>query len=470
MMRQIVRRSLKAMLFFSVLTLTCLLVNGDAFAKEEQNLSFVEIARSVKPSVVNIYTVSKDNSEEYEKYHNDEKNRNFFRDFFDKYRNKDSRGSKKNLGSGVIIDKNGYILTNNHIVEGSTLINVSLASGEEYEARLIGKDIKTDLALIKINSNRELPAAKLGNSEKLEVGEWVMAIGNPYGLEETVTVGIVSAKGRVVGAGPYDNFIQTDSPINPGNSGGPLVNTRAEVVGINTLIFKGVQNLGFAIPVNLAREIFTQLKKSGKVVRGWLGVYIQKVVPEMLEFFQLKEPRGALVSEVTPEGPADKAGIETGDVIMNFDGVEIGDANDLPLIVARRPVGKKVKVNVLRDGKIIDIPVVLGELNEDEITKIGEKKSAGILLFGMRVEYLDEREARNRKIGETSGVYVVDVNSSGQAFDKGVKKGDIILEVNRIAVDNIEELKEAVKKNERGVALILLKRGKNTFFVTLESK
>lgn len=468
-MKSFFYKPLIAALSFFVFSSLSYGMEGEQTANE-RNLSFVEIARVVKPSVVNIYTVSKDNSQADEKYHNDDNSKNPFRDFFDRYRDRSPQGNKKNLGSGVIIDRTGYILTNNHIVDGSFFINVSLASGEEYEARLIGKDIKTDLALIKIDSNGNLPAAKLGNSDSLQVGEWVMAIGNPYGLEETVTVGIVSAKGRVVGAGPYDNFIQTDSPINPGNSGGPLLNSNAEVIGINTLIFKGVQNLGFAIPVNLAREIFEQLKKSGKVVRGWLGVYIQRVVPEMTEFFNLLEPKGALVSEVTPESPADKAGIKRGDVITGFDGVGINDANDLPLIVARRSVGSKVDVNVFREGKEIILPVELGELKDENLSEEEKIKESGITMFGMKLEYFSAKDSNKMEIGSEAGIYVVDVYPSGQAAEKGIKKGDIILEVNRIQIDNTDAFKQALKESERGIALLLLKRGKNTFFVTLETK
>ncbi|RMF95526.1 MAG: Do family serine endopeptidase [Candidatus Schekmanbacteria bacterium] len=459
-----------ATLFFYLLLCFVICYTPALRANEKKDaLSFVEIAKEVKPSVVSIYTFSESISKGREKYHSD-KNGNSLKDFFDKFRRKRPHSDKKNLGSGVIIDKDGYILTNNHIVEGSSTINVSLASGEEYKARIVGKDIKTDIALIKIDANRKLPAAKLGDSDLLQVGEWVMAIGNPYGLEETVTVGIVSAKGRVVGAGPYDNFIQTDSPINPGNSGGPLVNKRGEVVGINTLIFKGVQNLGFAIPINLAREVFQQLKERGRVVRGWLGVYIQKVLPEMVEFFKIDKPAGALVSEVTPNGPADKAGIKRGDIIINFDGVDIKDSNDLPLIVARRRVGKKVNVTVMRDGKKIVFPVVLGELKDELLIEESSEQEKGLNIFGMRIEYFTAKEANRMDIGEEEGLYVVDVYDSSQAEDKGIRRGDRILEVNKRQTNTISEFKKALKKNERGIALVLIKRGSNTFFVTLETE
>jgi len=436
-------------------------------AAAEKPLTFVELAKIVKPSVVNVYTtIIKSESEMKKNFHDDEEfesQKDFFHKFFNQPPMREY--NKKNLGSGVIIDKSGYILTNNHVVEEATKIRVSLANGSEYDAKLVGKDEKTDLALIEIKAEGDLPAAKIGNSDTLSVGEWVMAIGNPYGLEETVTVGIVSAKGRVMGAGPYDDFIQTSASINPGNSGGPLVNMNGEVIGVNTLILSRGQNLGFAIPINMAKNIFEQLKIKGKVVRGWLGVYVQKVTPDMVTFFGLDSPKGALVSEATPGGPAASAGILRGDVIISFNGIPINDVNELPRMVAGSPVGTNVKVGLIRKGKKMEIPIVLGELKEELLTEAYEKK---LQTFGMSVDYLTSSQSQKLGIGDEAGLYVLEILQPGQAGEKGIKRGDQILEVNRIRMKSIEDYENILKDKNANVILFLLKRGDNTFFVTME--
>ena len=249
------------------------------------------------------------------------------------------------------MSRDGYILTNNHVVEEADQIKVKLCNGKEYEGKVVGRDPKTDLALLKIEGASDLHPLKLGNSEDLKVGSWVVAVGSPFGLEQTVTAGIVSAKGRVIGSGPYDNFIQTDASINPGNSGGPLINMKGEVVGINTAIIAEGQGIGFAIPINMAKEIAPQLQDKGHVTRGWLGVSIQEMTPELAKSLGLKEKKGALVAQVVPGSPAEKAGIEQGDVILEFDGKEVSDSKDLPRIVASTPVGKIVTVKMSREGK-----------------------------------------------------------------------------------------------------------------------
>ena len=269
-------------------------------------------------------------------------------------------------GTGFIIDHEGYILTNNHVVKGADTIKVTLQNEKEYEARLVGSDPKTDVALIKIvKKNGEhisFPFISMGNSEKVEVGEWVVAIGNPFGLSHTVTTGVVSAKGRNIGSGPYDEFIQTDASINPGNSGGPLLNMDGDVIGINTAIFSGSGGnvgIGFALPINMAKAILGDLKEKGKVTRGWLGVMIQRITPELQESFKLKNSSGALVSDLVPNGPADLGGMKRGDVITRFDGVEIASMETLPKQVASIKPGKSVKVEVIREGKsrILDIKI-----------------------------------------------------------------------------------------------------------------
>ena len=250
----------------------------------------------------------------------------------------------RSLGSGFIIDREGHIITNNHVIEEADEIKVRLSDKEEYDAKLVGRDSKTDIALIKIDPPDGLPMVTLGDSDKLQVGEWVMAIGNPFGLSQTVTVGIVSALWRKIGAGPYENFIQTDAAINQGNSGGPLFNIRGEVVGVNTAIFStsgGNIGIGFATPINLAKNVVNQLKEKGRVVRGWLGVIVQTVTPELADTFGLQEKKGALVADIDPDGPAAQAGIQKGDIIIAFDGQEIKEMSELPLVVAQTPVGKK---------------------------------------------------------------------------------------------------------------------------------
>ena len=303
--------------------------------------NFSDLAEKVRPGVVNIQVVKT------------VKNAGFgfpypfrtpFGDFFGPFSDENPHRSpeQQGVGSGFVISSDGYILTNNHVVDEANQIKIKLADGKEYDAKVVGRDPKTDLALLKAEGVSSLQSLQLGDSDSLKVGSWVVAIGSPFGLEQTVTAGIVSAKGRVIGSGPYDNFIQTDASINPGNSGGPLLNTEGEVIGINTAIFSqsgGNVGIGFAIPVNMAKEVVPQLKDKGHVTRGWLGVGIQKMTPELAKSFGLKDEKGALVSQVVKDGPADKCGIETGDVIIEFDGKKVSDANELPRMVASIPVG-----------------------------------------------------------------------------------------------------------------------------------
>ena len=316
--------------------------------------NFTELAENVRDGVVNIQAVKngKGGGRVFRHFFGNPHGRqNPFEDFFGSGPGGDNPSEgfqQKSLGSGFIIDREGYIVTNNHVVENADEIKVKLANGKEFNAKVIGRDPKTDLALIKITGSGDLQPLKMGDSDALKVGSWVVAVGSPFGLEQTVTAGIVSAKGRTIGAGPYDNFIQTDASINPGNSGGPLINTKGEVVGINTAIVASGQGIGFAIPANMAKEVMPQLKDKGKVTRGWIGVGIQEVTPELAKSFDLKDKKGALVSQVFKDGPADKAGIEQGDVILEFDGKVIAESKDLPRIVAANPVGKTVQVKLSR--------------------------------------------------------------------------------------------------------------------------
>ncbi len=379
---------------------------------------------------------------------------------------------QRSLGSGFIINRDGLILTNNHVVENAEEIVVKLSNDKEYKAELVGRDAKTDIAVVKIKADKadELTPAILGDSDALKVGEWVMAIGNPFGLEHTVTTGIVSAKGRFIGQGSYDDFIQTDAAINPGNSGGPLVNLKGEVVGINSAIFSrsgGNIGIGFAIPINLAKELLPQLQEKGRVTRGWLGVYIQRVTPEIAESLGLDEARGALVADVMSDTPASKADIEVGDVIVEFDGNKINESTELPLMVARTAIGKKVKVKVIRRGKTKTVDVEIGELKEEEEAGPVEGKAEE---FGLSVQTLTPEIAESLGIdSDVKGVVVAGVEPGSPADDAGLQRGDVILEVNRETVESLGDYRKAVKKVESGKSvLFLVRRGDNTIFLALK--
>jgi serine protease Do len=375
---------------------------------------------------------------------------------------------QRSLGSGFIIDADGSILTNNHVVENAQKIVVKLSNDQEYEAKVIGRDAKTDMAVIKIDAKTALSAASLGDSDGLEVGEWVVAIGNPFGLDSTITSGIVSAKGRHIGQGPYDNFIQTDASINPGNSGGPLINLRGEVIGINTAIFSrtgGNMGIGFAIPINLAKELLPQLRGKGKVTRGYLGVLIQKVTPDIAESLGMERGYGALVANVSKDGPAEKAGVKVGDVIVEFDGKEIKDSADLPIIVARTPVDKKVRMKVLRDKKEVMLNVAVGELKDEEVVASAPEKGE----LGMTVQKLTPQLAENLGLDKPDGVVVTAVEPGSAAEEAGIRRGDVILEVDRKPVRGVEDYRKAIGANRKGRGvLFLVRRGESTLFLALK--
>ena len=325
--------------------------------------SFADIVRKEKPAVVNISTTQKGSRGEGVLPEDHPP----LGDFFGNTLPKEFRG--QSLGSGFIIKKDGLILTNNHVIEKAEKIVVRLSDEREFEAKVVGRDEKTDLALIKITDHQDLPVVRLGDSDQLDVGEWVIAIGNPFGLEQTVTVGIVSAKGRAIGNGPFEDYIQTDASINPGNSGGPLFNINGEVVGINTAMNPSGQGIGFAIPINPVKKILGQLETNGKISRGWLGVMIQELNEDLARSFHLKDKNGALISEVFENSPATKAGLERGDVIVEFDGKKIVQMRMLPLIVASTPIGKEVKLKAIRNGKEQTLTVKIGLMDEKETKK-----------------------------------------------------------------------------------------------------
>jgi serine protease Do len=430
--------------------------------------SFSQLVKEARQSVVNISTVKiiKGGRLFRMPFGEDDPFHDWFERFFKEQIPKEHR--QRSLGSGFIIDKDGFILTNNHVVEKTDEIKVKLANEKEYDAKIIGRDPKTDLALIRIETDKPLNPLPLGDSEKLEVGEWVVAIGNPFGLGHTVTAGIVSAKYRQLGAGAYDKFIQTDASINPGNSGGPLLNTHGEVVGINSAIYSGSGGnigIGFAIPVNMAKDLLPQLKK-GKVVRGWLGVTIQKITPELKEKLNLKDDKGALVADVTSSGPADKAGIERGDVIITFDGEEITEMKELPYVVASTPVGKVVKVEVIRRGKRKGFEVKIGKLEEEEAEEEPAEEKSDL---GMTVDEITPELAGQFGFADERGLVVVQVEGNSPAGEAGLRRGDIILEIDQEPMEDLEEYSEKIRQYEKGdTILFLVKRREATYYLTLK--
>jgi serine protease Do len=394
----------------------------------------------------------------------------FFNNFFGRMPKEQKRRS---LGSGFIVSSDGYILTNNHVVEKADEVTVTLLDKEEFKAKVVGTDPKIDIALIKIDAKKKLIYVTLGDSDKLEVGEWVVAIGNPFGLGHTVTAGIVSAKGRIIGSGPYDDFIQTDASINPGNSGGPLFNLKGEVVGINTAIVQGGQGIGFATPVQLARSVLDQLKEKGKVTRGWLGVYIQPLTPDAAENLGISGRRGALVSDVTSGGPAEKAGIRSGDVIVGFNGKEIRDEHELPQAVASTKPGKTVDVRLLRDGKETTVAVTIAEMAGEPGKPAGGHDLPKNL--GLTVQDITPEIAQRFQIEDTKGVVVTDVEDGSPADEAGFNEGDIIRVIlrqnKRNPVTNAAEFAKLVKKFQSDkTMLFLVERGDARVLLTVKNK
>jgi len=445
---------------------------GNADSRPNQLPDFVTLAKKLRPLVVNISTTQVSEGRASQEFSTPFGEEDPFNDFWRRFFGGPApRGPQRqrSLGSGFIIDGDGSILTNNHVVENAQKIVVKLADDDqEYEAKVIGRDPKTDIAVIQIKAKTNLQAATLGDSDGLEVGEWVVAIGNPFGLDSTVTSGIVSAKGRHIGQGPYDNFIQTDASINPGNSGGPLINLRGEVIGINTAIFSrtgGNMGIGFAIPINLAKEVLPQLRGKGKVTRGFLGVLIQKVTPEIAESLGLDRGHGALVANVTKDGPADKAGVKVGDVIVEFDGKEVKDSSDLPIIVARTPVDKRTRMKVLRDKKEVTLTVAVGELKDEEVVASAPEKGE----LGLSVQRLTPQMAESLGLDKTEGVVVTAVEPGSAADEAGIRRGDVVMEVDKKAIRSLDDYKKAVAgiRKGRGV-LFLVRRGDSTLFLALK--
>jgi len=432
---------------------------------------FVALAKDLKPSVVNISTSKTVRLRRPVLPGPRSPQQDFFDDFFERFFQGQPQTPRKerSLGSGFVISADGYILTNDHVVDGADEIKVRLSDGRNFTATVKGLDPKLDLALLKIEAGDKLPVARLGDSGVLKVGEWVMAIGNPFGLEQTVTIGIVSAKGRVIGAGPYDDFIQTDASINPGNSGGPLFNTAGEVVGINTAIVASGQGIGFAIPINAAKSILTQLKETGHVTRGWLGVSVQLVTEDLAESFGLKEPKGALVAEVIADSPAEKAGIKQGDIILTFDGHEVDAINDLPRLVAATPAGKEVRMSVFRNGKTHELTATIGKLQEDR--EEAEAAGAASDRLGLNVADVTPEVAQRYGLQAGKGALVTGVDPAGPAAASNLHPGDLILEVNGRETRSAAAFRAEVDKTKPGEVLrLLIQRGDALLYTTVKAK
>jgi serine protease Do len=435
--------------------------------------SFADLAERVNPAVVNISTTQVLKESPMQPFIGPNSP---FRDFFgdDFFRRFFGEGAPQGqmkthaLGSGFVIDSDGLILTNNHVVEKADEIKIKTELGKEYDAKVVARDPKTDIALIKVSAGSDFPKpALLGDSNAIRVGDWIMASGNPFGLGHTITAGIISAKGRVIGAGPYDDFLQTDAAINPGNSGGPLFNMNGEVVGINTAIVAQGQGIGFAIPINLVKEILPQLK-SGKVTRGWLGIMIQDITPELAESFGIKQTKGVLVGDVVSDGPADKAGVKRGDVITTFNGKEVDNAHTLSRLVASISPNTKATIEIVRDGKNKEIKATIGTMPEEGTEAAPATKESA---WGLTVQNLTSDLAQRFGLDENErGVVIFEIQPGSPASDAKLRPGDLIKEVNRQKIQNVRDYNQALQKSKKGESLLLLiKRGKNTFYVALKA-
>ncbi len=437
-------------------------------AIEIQN-AFRLVVKTIKPTVVNISIEAKVQSRNpFSDYFGD--------DFFDHFFGSPQQRERvvKALGSGVIIDKDGYILSNHHVVQNASKIKITLSNGEEYKAKIIGSDSRSDLALLKIDTENDLEAAPLGDSNDLEIGDWAIAIGNPFGLNHTFTIGIISAKGRsgIMGdSSKYENYIQTDAAINKGNSGGPLVNIKGEVIGINAAIYSpsgGSVGLGFAIPVNMARSVFKQLKEKGKVSRGYLGVGIQNLTPDIAPHFNLDPNSGVLIRSVKKRSAAAKGGIENEDIIIEYNGKRIKDSNQLRNLVAETSPGKKVKVIILRNGKKKTLNIIIGELPDDstEASSITSKdKDKEELWLGLKVDNIKDNHINNLGLDEDEeGVIIIYVKPGSNSQNEGLTQGDIIKKINKNIVKNKKDFYRLIKKFKDNDSFLLLIKRKGEFF------
>ncbi|MEW6102957.1 MAG: Do family serine endopeptidase [bacterium] len=431
--------------------------------------AFVSVAEAVKPCVVNLSTEIKVKVRPFNPFGDFGFRDPFFDDFFKDFfpREKEREYTQQSLGSGFIVNEKGYILTNYHMIKDATKIKVTLLDGRKFDAKVVGSDPKTDLALIKIDSNG-LPSAKLGDSDKARVGSWAIAIGNPFGFNHTVTIGVISAKERTLHIAEYENFIQTDASINPGNSGGPLVNIRGEVIGINTAIVGQAQGIGFAIPINMAKKIIGDLIEHGKVIRAWLGIYIQDLTPEIIESMGLDVKSGVLVSEVMKNSPAEKVGIKRGDIIIAIDNEGVKTSKELQQKVLNKGVGKEVEISLVREGNRITLRVKLEKMPEEGKE---ETKDSGVFEWlGMSLQ--DLTEAIKEEFGlspDEKGVLVSNILQGSKADEGGIRRGDIIKEMDRKEIISLNELKKMTSKIKKKNILFLIKREKYIFYTTISN-
>lgn len=455
--------------------------------------SFADLAEKLLPSVVNISTsqmVAERQGPDFQ-FPPGSPFEDLFRDFMDRNGQGGQGGQAPQrrrataLGSGFIISPDGYIVTNNHVIDGADEITVRLHDGNTLEAELIGRDPKTDVALLKVEPEEDLPFVKWGDSDSARIGDWAMAIGNPFGLGGTVTAGIISARNRDINQGPYDDFIQTDASINRGNSGGPLFNLDGDVIGINSAIYSpsgGSVGIGFAIPSGIAQSVVDQLKEYGRTRRGWLGVHIQTVTEDIADSVGLEDSTGAMVAGVAEDGPTKAAGIKQGDVILTFDGKEVESMRRLPRIVAETRIGKEVDVEIWRDGEKKTVQVELGELEEEVVAaSAGEAQEqeapavaeASIDALGIKIANVDESLRQRYNLAEgTEGVIVTEVAGDSYAAEKGVRPGDIIIEASHSSVENVEDVVDAVEtaiEDEKRTILMLIETsaGPRYFGLTL---
>jgi serine protease Do len=474
----------------------CFIAFAQPAMARETPPSFADMVETLSPAVVNISTTQKvkantgpsmqfqglPQGEEYEPF------REFFERFYERFGDGGMLPKEQNvtsLGSGFVVDPEGYIVTNNHVVEQADEVTVTFQDDSKFEAKVVGKDAKTDLALLKIETNKKLPFVTFGDSDEMRVGDWVIAIGNPFGLGGSVSAGIVSARSRNINAGPFDDFIQTDAAINRGNSGGPLFNINGEVIGVNSAIFSpsgGNIGIGFAIPSTLVKPVLQQLREYGRTHRGWLGVKIQHVTEEIADSIGLKSTNGALVLEVNPKSPADKAGVEVGDVILSFNGQAIREMRKLPRLVAETKVGTKVGMTVWRKGDEKNLSITLGEMEEEETDQAadsqGESKQAEQTkteeYLGLKLMTLTRSLRKEYNIEQpTEGVVVLGVEPGTVGDTSGLRRYDIIIEANQKPVESVDELKAAIKeagKQDKKHALLRVSRGGTVMFVTIPVK
>ncbi len=471
-----------AKLWLAALLSLALLVPWPAAAREAPE-TFADLAEQLLPSVVNISTtqvVERGQRPQIPQAPPGSPFEDFFREFFDRNQPENApRRRATSLGSGFIIDSRGFVVTNNHVIADADEVNVILADDTRHEATIVGRDPKTDLALLKIETGRELRAVTWGDSSHARVGEWVVAIGNPFGLGGSATAGIISARQRDINAGPYDSFLQTDASINRGNSGGPLFNMDGEVIGVNTAIFSpsgGSVGIGFSIPSEIAGRVISQLRDFGRTKRGWLGVRIQSVTDEIAESLGLNEAAGALIASVSPEGPADLGKIEAGDVVLSFNGQPIEEMRDLPRVVADTDIGRSVPVEVWRRGEVQVLSVEVGELDEeqpvlasattgleDEEPEVGAVDALGLSLSSITTASRTDFELSE----DIQGVLIIDVAADSAAAEKGLRPGDVILEVSQEEVSTpaqvAAKVQEAEQADRRSVLLLVNRDGELRF-------